>query len=92
MSGMVEDLLTLSRIDAHQEHLAREPLDLAALARSTVGELSTFAAAAGVELRRRRLRGSSSPSATSGTCAGRSPTWCAMRWNTRLGVLRRGRR
>ena len=37
MSGMVDDLLTLSRIDAHQELLAREPLDLAALARATVG-------------------------------------------------------
>ena len=50
MSGMVEDLLTLSRIDAHQEPLAREPLDLAALARATVGELGTLAAAGGVEL------------------------------------------
>jgi signal transduction histidine kinase len=50
MSGMVEDLLTLSRIDAHQEQLVREPLDLAALARRTVGELATFAEAAGVEL------------------------------------------
>lgn len=51
MSGMVDDLLTLSRIDAHQERLAREPLDLAALARATVDELGTLAAAAGVELR-----------------------------------------
>jgi two-component system, OmpR family, sensor histidine kinase CiaH len=50
MSGMVEDLLTLSRIDAHQESLAREPLDLAALARATVDELRTLAAAGGVEL------------------------------------------
>jgi two-component system, OmpR family, sensor histidine kinase CiaH len=50
MSGMVEDLLTLSRIDAHQEPLAREPLDLAALARATVDELRTLAAAGGVEL------------------------------------------
>jgi two-component system, OmpR family, sensor histidine kinase CiaH len=51
MSGMVEDLLTLSRIDAHQERLAREPLDLATLARASVDELRTFAAAAGVGLR-----------------------------------------
>jgi signal transduction histidine kinase len=50
MSGMVQDLLTLSRIDAHQESLAREPLDLAALARATVDELGAVAAAAGVEL------------------------------------------
>ena len=51
MSGMVEDLLTLSRIDAHQEPLAREPLDLAALARQTVTELGALAAAGGVALR-----------------------------------------
>ena len=51
MSGMVEDLLTLSRIDAHQEQLAREPLDLVALARQTVDELSALAASAGVALR-----------------------------------------
>jgi two-component system, OmpR family, sensor histidine kinase CiaH len=51
MSGMVDDLLTLSRIDAHQESLAREPLDLAALARATAAELATLAAAGGVELR-----------------------------------------
>ncbi len=50
MSGMVDDLLTLSRIDAHQEVLAREPLDLAALARETVTELGSLAAAAGVTL------------------------------------------
>jgi signal transduction histidine kinase len=51
MSGMVEDLLTLSRIDAHQEPLARERLDLVALARQTVDELSALAASAGVALR-----------------------------------------
>lgn len=50
MSGMVDDLLTLSRIDAHQEMLAREPLDLAALARSTVAELAALAADSGVGL------------------------------------------
>ena len=51
MSGMVEDLLTLSRIDAHQEQLVREPLDLAALARRTVEELGALAATGGVRLR-----------------------------------------
>jgi signal transduction histidine kinase len=51
MAGMVDDLLTLSRIDAHQEPLAREPLDLAELARATTAELSILAAAGGVELR-----------------------------------------
>jgi signal transduction histidine kinase len=51
MSGMVEDLLTLSRIDAHQEPLEREPLDLGALARRTVDELGALAAAGGVQLR-----------------------------------------
>jgi two-component system sensor histidine kinase CiaH len=50
MSGMVEDLVTLSRIDAHQEPLAREPLDLAELARQTVTELGAFAATGGVTL------------------------------------------
>ena len=71
MSGMVEDLLTLSRIDAHQEPLAREPLDLVALARQTVDELSALAASAGVALRadaagdraRRRRRGPRAPGA-----------------------------
>ena len=51
MSDMVEDLLTLSRIDAHQERLARASLDLGALARQTVDELSALAAAGGVALR-----------------------------------------
>jgi signal transduction histidine kinase len=51
MSSMVEDLLTLSRIDARQERLAREPLDLVALARQTVDELGNLAATGGVLLR-----------------------------------------
>ena len=50
MSGMVEDLLTLSRIDAHQEPLAREPLDLGELARETVDGLGALAASGGVRL------------------------------------------
>jgi two-component system sensor histidine kinase CiaH len=48
MSGMVEDLLTLSRIDAHQERLADERFDLAALARETAQKLAGVAAASGV--------------------------------------------
>ena len=83
MSAMVEDLLTLSRIDAHQEPLAREPLDLVALARQTVDELGALAATGGVALQRRRRRRRAAPSATRATCAGRCATWCATRWSTR---------
>ena len=50
MSEMVEDLLTLSRIDAHQERLALGPFDLAELARQTTEKFRTLAAGAGVEL------------------------------------------
>jgi len=50
MSGMVGDLLTLSRIDAHTEQVARRPLDLAALARQTVQALGGLAAASEVRL------------------------------------------
>ncbi|MBE3032424.1 MAG: HAMP domain-containing histidine kinase [Actinobacteria bacterium] len=48
MTGMVEDLLTLSRIDAHQERLVDERFDLAALARQTAQKLAGLAAARGV--------------------------------------------
>ena len=48
MTGMVEDLLTLSRIDAHQEQLVDERFDLAALARQTAEKLAGLAAASGV--------------------------------------------
>jgi two-component system, OmpR family, sensor histidine kinase CiaH len=48
MTGMVEDLLTLSRIDAHQEQLVDERFDLAALARRTAQKLTGLAAASGV--------------------------------------------
>ncbi|MCX6362802.1 MAG: HAMP domain-containing sensor histidine kinase [Actinobacteria bacterium] len=51
MTGMVEDLLTLSRIDAHQEQLADERFDLAALARETAQKLAGVAAARGVTIR-----------------------------------------
>jgi two-component system, OmpR family, sensor histidine kinase CiaH len=50
MSGMVEDLLTLSRIDAHQEQLVVERLDLAAISRQTIEKLASLATAAGVRL------------------------------------------
>jgi two-component system, OmpR family, sensor histidine kinase CiaH len=48
MTGMVEDLLTLSRIDAHQERLVDGRFDLAALARQTAQKLAGLAAASGV--------------------------------------------
>ena len=48
MTGMVDDLLTLSRIDAHQEQLVDERFDLAALARQTAHKLAGLAAAGGV--------------------------------------------
>ena len=50
MAGMVEDLLTLSRIDAHEEQLASEPLDLVGLARETTRSMRALASAAGVTL------------------------------------------
>lgn len=58
MSVMVDDLLTLSRIDAHQEVLASESFDLAALAGQTVDRLRGLATAAGVEV---VLRAGSTP-------------------------------
>jgi two-component system sensor histidine kinase CiaH len=50
MAGIVDDLLTLSRIDAHQEVLADERFDLAELARQTAQKLAGLAAAGGVTL------------------------------------------
>jgi signal transduction histidine kinase len=50
MTEMVEDLLTLSRIDAHQEQLVLEPVDLTELARETTARLATMASEAGVTL------------------------------------------
>ena len=44
MSEMVEDLLTLSRIDAHQEPLVSEPVDVTALVRGTAEKLAKLAA------------------------------------------------
>ena len=50
MSGMVEDLLTLSRIDARQEELRFTDVDLAALTRATVDSLRPLAELGGVRL------------------------------------------
>jgi signal transduction histidine kinase len=50
MSGMVEDLLTLSRIDARQEELRFADVDLAGLARATVDSLRPLAQVSGVKL------------------------------------------
>ena len=50
MSGMVEDLLTLSRIDARQEELRFADVDLADLARTTVDSLRPLAEVSGVRL------------------------------------------
>jgi signal transduction histidine kinase len=50
MSGLVADLLTLSRIDAHEESLERRQIDLCALLDATVVKLAAFAAGRGVEL------------------------------------------
>jgi signal transduction histidine kinase len=51
MGAMVEDLLTLSRIDARQVPVASERLDLEPLARETTASLRGLAGAAGVELK-----------------------------------------
>jgi signal transduction histidine kinase len=50
MSGMVGDLLTLSRIDARQEELQFADVDLAGLARATVETLRPLAELGGVRL------------------------------------------
>jgi two-component system sensor histidine kinase CiaH len=50
MSGIVDDLLTLSRIDAHQEELRFADVDLAALTRTTVDSLRPLANLGGVRL------------------------------------------
>ena len=43
MSALVSDLLTLSRIDAREERLAREALDLSSLVDATVQKLEAYA-------------------------------------------------
>ena len=50
MTEMVEDLLTLSRIDAHQEQLASERVDVSALVGATTEKLAKLAARDGVRL------------------------------------------
>lgn len=50
MSGVVADLLTLSRIDAHEERLERREIDVSALLDATVAKLAAFAALREVEV------------------------------------------
>jgi two-component system sensor histidine kinase CiaH len=50
MNGVVADLLTLSRIDAHEERLERREIDICALIDITVAKLAAFAALRGVDL------------------------------------------
>jgi signal transduction histidine kinase len=50
MSLLVDDLLTLSRIDAHQEELVFSPIDMADLAREAGAKLQLLASKGGVEL------------------------------------------
>jgi two-component system sensor histidine kinase CiaH len=50
MSGVVADLLTLSRIDAHEEPLERRQVDLCALLDATVSKLEALAALRGVDV------------------------------------------
>ena len=57
MSGVVADLLTLSRIDAREEPLERRALDVSALLDATVAKLAAFAAVRGVEVVREGGRG-----------------------------------
>ena len=57
MSGVVADLLTLSRIDAHEEPLERRQTDLCALLDATVAKLAAFAALRGVDVVREGGRG-----------------------------------
>jgi two-component system, OmpR family, sensor histidine kinase CiaH len=51
MGAIVDDLLTLSRIDAHQEELRFSPIDLAELVRHTGEALGTMAEAARVAVK-----------------------------------------
>jgi two-component system, OmpR family, sensor histidine kinase CiaH len=50
MSGIVDDLLTLSRIDAHQEELLFADVDASGVARAAVAKLEPVAAKGGVQL------------------------------------------
>jgi heavy metal sensor kinase len=58
MTGIVENLLTLARIDEEELHLIRRPCDLRELAEATAGELGSVAAQRGVTV---RLTGSRGP-------------------------------
>lgn len=57
MSGVVADLLTLSRIDAHEEPLERREIDVSALLDATVAKLAAFATLRGVDVVREGGRG-----------------------------------
>jgi signal transduction histidine kinase len=57
MSGVVADLLTLSRIDAHEEPLERRVIDVSALLDDTVAKLAAYAALRGVAVVREGGRG-----------------------------------
>ena len=57
MGGVVADLLTLSRIDAHEEPLERREIDLCALLDATVAKLAAFASVRGVDVVREGGRG-----------------------------------
>ena len=57
MTSVVADLLTLSRIDAHEESLERREIDMGALLDDTVAKLAAFAALRGVHVVREGGRG-----------------------------------
>ena len=89
MSGVVADLLTLSRIDAHEERLERRELDVSALVDATVAKLAAFAAVRGVKVVREGgcgevCRGRPIRSIFSGRCS----IWSRTRSSTRRGGRR----
>ena len=57
MSGIVADLLTLSRIDAREEPVERREIDMDALLDATIAKLAAFAVLRGVEIVREGGRG-----------------------------------
>jgi two-component system OmpR family sensor kinase len=65
MSAIVDDLLLLSRIDAHQEELTLKDLDLGALVRAAVEPLRALAEREGVQLAVAAPDGAASVSADS---------------------------
>jgi len=57
MTGTVENLLTLARIDEEKLHLLRRPCDLGDIAEATARELRPIAAQSGISIRLNRSRG-----------------------------------